>query len=191
MLRLFNVRWLLSVIPLRSEALRERMQSAEGVEVYEIADPLPRAFVVGEVTSATSDEEALRRLAEPDFDVAKQAIVQDAMVELPPDAGPSREVRVVQRSNCRVSLRAKLARPGLLVLSEGYYPGWRASIDGREARVVRVNVMMRGVTLPAGEHEVEFHFRSRSIEAGAALSFAGLAALVALRRRLVLSSVCS
>jgi MYXO-CTERM domain-containing protein len=78
-----------------------------------------------------------------------------------------------------------------LVLSEGYYPGWRASIDGREAPVVRVNVMMRGVALPAGEHEIEFRFRSRSIEAGAALSLAGLALLVALRRRLVVSAVRS
>ncbi len=191
MLRLFNVRWLLSVIPLRSEALRGRTQSAEGVEVYELADPLPRAFVVGDVTSAASDEEALRYLAGPNFDVAKEAVVQDATVELPADAAPSREVWVTQRSNCRVSLRAKLARPGLLVLSEGYYPGWRASVDGREAPVVRVNVMMRGVALPAGEHEIEFRFRSRSIEVGAALSLAGLASLVALRRRLVVSTARS
>jgi Bacterial membrane protein YfhO len=191
MLRLFNVRWLLSAVPLRSEALRGGVRSAEGVEVYEIADPLPRAFVVGEVTAATSDEEALHRLAEPDFDVAKQAVVQDATVELPADAAPSRDVQITHRTNCRVSLRAKLTHPGLLVLSEGYYPGWRAAVDGLEAPVIRVNVMMRGLALPAGEHEVEFRFRSRSIAAGAVLSVAALASLVMLRRRLLVSAAGS
>jgi hypothetical protein len=187
MLRLFNVRWLLSVVPLRSEVLRGGVRSAEGVEVYEIADPLPRAFVVGQVTAAQSDEEALRRLSRGDFDVAKQAVVQDAKVELPADAAPSRDVQVLDRTNCRVSLRAKLAHPGLLLLSEGYYPGWEAVVDGLEAPVVRVNVMMRGVALPAGEHIVEFRFRSRSIGAGAALSITALASLIALRRRLLVS----
>jgi hypothetical protein len=187
MLRLFNVRWVMSVVPLRSEALRNGVRSAEGVEVYELADPLPRAFVVGDVVQATSDEEALHRLTDPEFDVTKRAVVEDSAVVLPADAAPSREVQVTERANGRVALRAKLSRPGLLVISEGYYPGWRAAVDGIEAPVVRANVMMRGVVLDAGEHEVEFHFRSRSIEVGAALSIATLALVTALRRRLVVS----
>jgi len=106
---------------------------------------------------------------------------------LPAQAAPSREVQVTERANDRVAVRAKLSRPGLLVISEGYYPGWRAVVDGIEAPVVRTNVMMRGVVLDAGEHEVVFHFRSRSIEVGAALSIATLALVTMLRRRLVIS----
>jgi Bacterial membrane protein YfhO len=191
MLRLFNVRWVMSMIPLRSEALRNGVRSAEGIEVYELTDPLPRAFVVGDVVQAASDDEALRQLADPEFDVTKQAVVQDSPIALPADAAPSREVRVTERTNGRVVLRAKLARPGLLVISEGYYPGWRVTVDGIEVPVIRANVMMRGVALAAGEHEVEFRFRSRPIEIGAAISIATLALLIVLRRKLVVSEARS
>ena len=191
MLRLFNVRWVMSVIPLRSEMLRNGLRSTEGVEVYEVADPLPRAFVVGDVVQAANDEEAIRLLADAEFDVTKRAVVQGSPIALPADAAPSREVRVTERTNGRVVLRAKLTHPGLLVMSEGYYPGWRVAVDGVEAPLIRANVMMRGVVLLAGEHEIEFHFRSRPIEVGAAISAATLGLLVALRQRLVVSEARS
>jgi hypothetical protein len=187
MLRLFNVRWVMSVVPLRSEVLRNGVRSAEGVEVYELADPLPRAFVVGDVVQAVGDAEAISLLTDPEFDVTQRAVVQDSPIVLPADAAPSREVKITERTNSRVVLRAKLARPGLLVISEGYYPGWKAAVDGVAAPVIRANVMMRGVVLAAGEHEVEFRFRSRPVEVGAVISVAALALLMALRSRLVVS----
>jgi hypothetical protein len=52
-------------------------------------------------------------------------------------------------------------------------------------------VMMRGVALAAGEHEVEFRFRSRPIEIGAAISIATLALLIVLRHKLVVSEARS
>ena len=143
--------------------------------------------MVGEVVQARSDEEALHWLADPEFDMRKRAVVEDSALILPTEAAASREVRVTERTNDRVAVRAKLSHPGLLVISEGYYPGWRAAVDGVATPLVRANVMMRGVVLDAGEHEVEFHFRSRSIEVGAALSIATLALVAALRRRLVIS----
>ena len=65
-----------------------------------------------------------------------------------------------------LTLHALLARPGLLVVSEGYYPGWQAEVDGVAAPIVPTNGMMRGVVLPAGEHQIVFRFRSRAIAAG-------------------------
>jgi Bacterial membrane protein YfhO len=183
-LRLFNVRYLLSVAPLRSPLLRGVAQSAEGVEVYELADPLPRAFVVGATIAAASDEEAVARLTSSSFDPERQAVVTDASLSLPPDAGPSRGVKVVRHRNTEVTLHARLEKPGLLVLSEGYYPGWRVTVDATPARLLRVNVMMRGVVVPAGDHTIVFRFRSPAIRAGLLISVAAAIALVVLRRRL-------
>ena len=177
MLRLFNVRYLLSAWPVHSPGLRIVGKSPEGVEVHEITDPLPRAFVVGELLGAGSDEEALRLLTSAQFDAEHRAIVQDANATLPPDSASSRNVRIVDRRNARVVLRTSLEKPGLLVLSESYYPGWRASVDGVDAPILRTNVMMRGVVVPAGEHEVAFEFRSTAIRAGFLLSLIGLSAL--------------
>jgi uncharacterized membrane protein YfhO len=140
---------------------------------------------------SASDEEALQKLAAPDFDPSVRAVVVGGEVALPADSQPSRNVRVVARSNGEIALRASLEHPGLLVVSEGDYPGWRVAIDGVPAPLHRVNVMMRGVAVPAGEHEVVFRFRSNSLAAGALLSAVALAALVGFRRRLVVNPVAS
>jgi hypothetical protein len=187
MLRLFNVRYILSVVPLRSSALRAIARSGEGVEVYEVRDPQPRAFVVGAAVYAASEAEVLRVLTAPDFDTANQAVVTAADLRLPADAGSSTNVRVVDRGNTELTLHASLARPGLLVVSEGYYPGWRAEVDGVAAAIVPTNGMMRGVVVPAGEHRIVFRFRSHAIAIGFSLSGLAIIVTIAVRRRLVIS----
>lgn len=184
--RLFNVRFLLSVAPLRSELLRSVGRSSEGVEVYEVIDTLPRAFVVGETVAASTEKDAIRLLTEPAFDPDRQAVVERETVRLPDDAGASRNVSVVHRTNTELTLRARLEQPGLLVVSEAYYPGWQATVDRVGAPVLRVNGMMRGVILAAGDHEVVFRFRSRSIAVGFLVSGLTIVFVVAIGRRLVI-----
>jgi len=191
MLRLFNVRYLLSPMVLRSEAFRAAARSEEGMNVYEIAAPLPRGFVVGETISAASTEEGLRRMMAADFDPARQAVVEGGVLDLPAQAAPSTNVHVVGRSNTELAFRASLDRPGLLVVSEGYYPGWRATVDGEAAPIFRVNVMMRGVVLAAGEHEVVFRFRSVSVAAGAIVSALAIAFLIVAYRRFTIPTISS
>jgi hypothetical protein len=183
-LRLFNVRYVLSVAPLRSPLLRAVARSEEGVEVHELADPLPRAFVVGAAIAAANDEEAVARLASGSFDPEREAVITGTTLSLPPDAAPSREVEIVRHRNTEVAVRARLEKPGLLVLSEGYYPGWRVTVDAVPARLLRVNVMMRGVVVPAGDHTITFRFRSPTIRAGVLISVAALIVLVVMRRSL-------
>ena len=184
-LRLFNVRFVLSPVPMRSPSLQPVEQTAEGMHIYELHDWLPRAFVVGQLVREASEEQAVGRLLSPRFEPERQAIVE-AEVVLPPEAGSSSQVEITRRSNTEVVLRASLPKPGLLVLSEGYYPGWRASVDGEDAPIHRVNVMMRGVVLPAGDHDVVFRFRSATIRAGLVVSLVALAALFLTRRVLTI-----
>jgi hypothetical protein len=185
-LRLFNVRFILSAVPLDSEALRQVGSTPEGVEIYELDGWLPRAFVVGDVDRFEDDSAAIASLTSPSFAPARRAIVSGEFT-LPPGAESSSAVRVTRRSSTDIAVHASLEKPGLLVVSEGYYPGWRAAVDGAEAPIHRVNLMMRGVVLEAGEHDVVFRFRSATIAAGAAISLAALAALVLVRRRLTLA----
>ena len=191
MLRLFNVRYVLSIMPLRSAALRSIGRSAEGVEVYEVRDPQPRAFVVGAAVYAATEAEVLRLLTAPDFDTERQAVVEEAGLRLPADAGSSTNVQVVDRGNTELILHASLARPGLLVVSEGYYPGWQAEVDGVATPIVRTNGMMRGVVVPAGEHQIVFRFRSRAIAAGFLVSGLAIVATIAARRRLTITRAFS
>ena len=57
-------------------------------------------------------------------------------------------------------------QPGILVLTDVFYPGWKAYVDGRETAVHRVNGLVRGIFLDRGRHEVVFAYRPASFTAG-------------------------
>jgi uncharacterized membrane protein YfhO len=66
-----------------------------------------------------------------------------------------------------------------MVLSEVYYPDWKATIDGRPARVLRANHLLRAIELPAGEHEVVFRYDASLLRRGAVISVATFALAIA------------
>ena len=78
----------------------------------------------------------------------------------------------------RVVVHARLAEPGMLVLADSYYPGWRATLEGAVLDIHPANHLFRGVFLPAGSHRVVFEYRPRSFVLGALIS--GASALVCL-----------
>jgi uncharacterized membrane protein YfhO len=90
---------------------------------------------------------------------------------------PESEVKVLGYTPQRVTLETDNGQAGFLVLSEIYYRGWEARVDGVPAPVERVNYTLRGVGVPAGRRRVEFTFRSPSFRAGALLSALGLTLL--------------
>jgi hypothetical protein len=67
-----------------------------------------------------------------------------------------------------------------LVLSDSYYPGWRAFVDGTEQRLLRGDVLFRAVQVPAGQHSVVFRFEPVSLRLGLALSACALVVVLGL-----------
>src|SRR5438105_2057673 len=63
---------------------------------------------------------------------------------------------------------------GMVVLSDTFYPGWRARVDHKPAPIYEVNGAMRGVVVPAGSHTVTMRYRPVSVYLGAALTVAGI-----------------
>jgi uncharacterized membrane protein YfhO len=64
-----------------------------------------------------------------------------------------------------------------LVLSELFYPGWQAYIDGNKAQILRADYLLRAVPLPAGKHNVVFVYRPKSFLIGAAITIFSLGAI--------------
>lgn len=79
-----------------------------------------------------------------------------------------------------ITLRYTSATPGLLVLAEAWFPGWRATIDGQPTAVLPANGWMRGVFAPAGSHEVSLSFRPIRLWQGGLISLlaVGVAAVL-------------
>ena len=70
--------------------------------------------------------------------------------------------------------------PKLLVLSDTYYPGWVARIDGEGSPTYRANYTMRGVSVPAGSHQVTFSYEPQSVRLGIIISILSISALAVL-----------
>lgn len=143
-------------------------------------DPLPRAFLVHNVIPVPGETEMRSVLASPRFDPLRFAFLEQAAGPPPPCRPPDRPERiaVTEYRPTRVTVRAGAAAPGLLVLSDVYYPGWRASVDGRPARILPIDWALRGVAVTAGTHDVTFTYRPGWLLPGT--GFAGLGVLVAL-----------
>ena len=90
--------------------------------------------------------------------------------------GPFDHSRVdeLRRTTTALDYRVELNGEGLLVLAEQHFPGWQATIDGRDAEVLRVNSIYRGLYLTAGTHRVHFEYRPVAWSVGKLLGLAGL-----------------
>ncbi len=96
----------------------------------------------------------------------------------PPLAGETVRYRAIEPQ--RVELEVTMARPGLVILADVYYPGWTLTIDGADAPIFRANRVMRGAAVKAGTHRLVYTYRPRSFRVGLVASAFGLVGLVGL-----------
>lgn len=88
--------------------------------------------------------------------------------------GPSTDtVEVLDPSPGRVSLRTALERPAIVILADAFDPGWTATLDGRHTAILRADLLMRAVAVPAGQHTIVFSHAPASAVVGLGLSFTG------------------
>jgi len=150
------------------------VNQADGVYTYRRLAPFYRASVVYGAEAIPEDAAAITRVLDTEFDLRNTAITATP-VELPAIAPiPATEAQIEQYANDEVRVRAMAQQAGLLVLTDLYYPGWVATVDGAPAEILRVNHVLRGVLLPPGEHEVVFRYAPRSVQLGAVISALGL-----------------
>ncbi|MGO9846361.1 MAG: YfhO family protein [Methylocella sp.] len=68
----------------------------------------------------------------------------------------------------------------MVILADTYYPGWRLTIDGKPAPILRANRMMRGAAVRAGVHRLVYTYEPSSFRIGLIVSLAGAIVLLAL-----------
>jgi len=148
------------------------------VKVYRNRTALPRAYLVGNYRVIADGPRRLQYMRSPRFDPRREVVLEEE-----PEAGAAAgrgEVRVEAYAAEKVSLRLGERTGGLLVLSDTFYPGWRAYVDGKEQPILRANHVFRAVEVPSGAQKVVFHFRPGSFRIGGWLSGASWAALLLL-----------
>jgi uncharacterized membrane protein YfhO len=75
-------------------------------------------------------------------------------------------------------IRTETDAPALLVLAETAYPGWRVTVDGQEAQALTAYTTLKGVCVPAGEHEVTWEYVPRVYQVGGVITLLALGLVV-------------
>ena len=146
--------------------------SKEGMRVYLRTQPSPRAWIASQAEVIKDDQAILPRLRSSEFDPRQTVILEQTPAEPLGEAGsgPAGAVRIESYANTRLVLNAEMERPGWLVLSEIYYPGWHVTIDDAPANLYSANYIFRAVPLSAGSHRIEMWFMPNSFVIGATIS---------------------
>ncbi|MAE71599.1 MAG: hypothetical protein CME06_14165 [Gemmatimonadetes bacterium] len=192
-LSLMGVRYLLYPKPLEAPGRYRPLANltAEGRPagpyLIEMGDVVPRARLVYEIAAVPDRQTQLSKLASPVHDPRTTAIL-DGPITPPLERNGRGEARIVHYSNQHVEVEVESSGRGLLVLSDCYYPGWAARVDGAETEVLRADHHLRGVVVGEGRHRVVFEFDPVENGVGAWISLVaalgiGGAMLVGLRRR--------
>lgn len=163
--------------PFRSDANYQLVYD-QGVRIYKNQSVLPRTFLVHTSRHFDAPESALAALFDPTFEPQRVVYLEDSTApELASgEAAPEGEAAVVRHLGINeMTVEATVTAPAYLLLSEAYYPGWRATVDGEAAPVYAADYLFRAIHLTPGHHTVRLAFHSPAFDHGWQISAAALA----------------
>ena len=185
-LDMLNVKYLIVSKEIDTEGYR-LVNKSEAAYLYENMRVLPRAFLVGSFKVLRKEEDVASRFKSKEFDPAQEVILEEEpksyivpsisyIVKTKYDVRTTNDekVEIVKYTPNEVVIKAVVNSPKFLVLSDSYYPGWKAYVDGTREKIYVANYALRAVYLNAGEHAVRFVFDPLSFKLGASLSITTL-----------------
>jgi len=178
LLKAFNVKYIMSLAePPAGEISLVRHFPQYPSWVYRLDQTVPRAYTVGKAVEEKDPALVLEHLSRLDFDPTQEVVIEEGLATTA-NGNFQSETKIVHYSDRSATIRASLNAPGLLVLADSYYPGWRAFVDGKEERILRANLFFRAVSLGVGEHTVEFRYQPLSFTVGWIVSLFTFGAIV-------------
>jgi hypothetical protein len=171
-MRLAGVRYSISPKPKRSD-YRQVFSGVDGLNIYELPDAFPRAFLTSKAEKLNDSRKADEWLHRPEFHARTQTFVTGDAPKLGGCEDPG-SARVEQYSSSSIRIVADARCKSMVVLTDTFYPGWKATVDGRDAGIYDAYAVFRGVVIEPGSHIVEFRYRPSSVILGASLTGLGL-----------------
>ena len=142
--------------------------------IYRDREALPRAYAVTGARWARDSIQAKRFLLDTDF--SRQVILLGSGQDQPGKVlTPAPALELGEQ---RAEATIKLDQPGYLVLSDSYFPGWQARVNGTPVRIFRANYLVRAVPVPAGESRIVFLYRPWAFRIGLWISLATFCGLL-------------
>ena len=184
--QLMNVRWILTAedslpVPGITRVVGPvRDAYGTNISLFEISAHHPAAWVAPAIVKA-NDEEMLATVLDPRFDVRRAALFDPAatvtgvQLQTLPSALPI-NARTTRYDPGAIDVELDQPAPNgsALIVSENYYPGWSATVDGKPANIGRAQMTLIGVELPEGARKIELRFTSKPFEEGKTVTLVAL-----------------
>lgn len=138
-------------------------------KVYENTQALPRAAVFYNTRQASDETTLIRTLFDKDFPYKNTLLVEGTHKTLSASLSATPATITTYRADI-VTLALHAKKAGVLFLSDAYYPGWRAFVDGTSVPILRSDFAFRGIEVPPGKHTVTFVYQPLSFLIGSILS---------------------
>lgn len=151
------------------------------MKLYTNRDLLPRAYLVPR-TVVRDDKRALEMLRQPSMPLDQLAVLSPsptarAIYRAPGVRFEPNDARVVSYRPEEVVVEVRTGQESYLILSDVFFPGWKADVDGVEVPIERANYLFRGVLVDKGSHTVVFRYDPQSFQVGWRISVASLGAV--------------
>ena len=140
--------------------------------VYENTFALPRTYLVNSYILTQSEEESLQAIGVNISILTRSVVLENGAPSFPStdvSMNPG-EVRIKKYGTNEVELEVAAKGPSLAVLTDIYYPGWNAYVDGVRKPIWRANSLFRAVEVPLGSHTIIFRYQPASLRWGALIS---------------------
>jgi len=141
----------------------------DDVKILRNSKVLPRAFPVHRADIVEDKRMILRMLASPRFNPAKSILLEEPFpgkLSVNPKPETGSHVVITSYENNKIKIDADMSDDGFVVVSEKFYPGWKAYLDGGETKIYPANYTLRGVYVPRGKHEVVLTYEPDSSKVG-------------------------
>ena len=155
-----------------------------GLKLYRNSRALPRARFVQKAVHVNSPDDALMRYLQGVINPwMETAIAGDTSLCITEQqASPSNDDSTLidweKEDALEIKLKIQTPNPGYLVLADNYYPGWKATVDGIQTKILNADVCFRAVRVPAGRHAIQFHYEPASFRWGAYISICSALLLI-------------
>jgi hypothetical protein len=156
--------------------------SGSDATIYADRNALPRSWVVSDQVVVGSESRALHEIVAPSFHPMRAVITEHPVPGLSNGSEGSTAgavSRITSYSAQRVVLSVRTRHAGEAILSDTYYPGWKATVNGRPVPINRVDYLLRGVAVPAGVDRVVFTYDPTSYRVGVIVSVLALVVIAA------------
>lgn len=154
---LLNVRYIFSFSELSDKRFKKVMNEGQTL-LYENMSVLPRVYLAQKVIFKNTDQEIMNELYNKKFDYRFDAIVEHPVDVLNFELNAGESATLLEYQSGRVTIQTKTIQPRLLVLGNMYNPRWHATIDSKPATIVRTNYLFMSISVPSGDHKIQFSY---------------------------------